>query len=301
MHARHVDITKGNVTGASQLAEHVCGRFPFLDDFARSAHCLLSVGRQCVYDAASDQVHAVQGPSSSSYAATEPTRKQADLAIPGSNDIDPFQYAALRQPTYDLFVAKRASSVLGDLAHVEQTAAAYFATIFLRMPILPRKTFFDKLPNLYTHPQADFTVLCLTIHLLIQRPDAVESAGHHGQTMHSSTYVTVKSFVGVLQSLAHPTMELLQAMVLLVLFEMGHGMYPAASISMATCARTARAIRLNKIPGDRSATSFTNLELEQRRRVWWALLILDRYANNELNRTFADPRSKQIHQPLHRR
>lgn len=164
---------------------------------------------------------------------------------------------------------------------MEETATRYLNTIFLRMPILSRNAFTTRLSTLYTHPQADFTLLCLSIHLLIQRPDELESAGSHEQTMHSSTYVMIKSFIGILQSLATPTLEFIQAMLLVAFFEMGHGIYPAASISIAACARSARAIGLNKpLSIMETDPSSNRVNIELRGRVWWATLILDRYVSS---------------------
>ena len=143
--------------------------------------------------------------------------------------------------------------------------------------MVSRKQFLNQVVTLYSQPRASFTLLCLSIHLLILRPDEIESAGNHAQTMNSSTYVMVKSFVGILQSLGMPTLELIQAMVLIVLYEMGHGIYPAASMSIAACARAARSIGLNKKQGEIEVHD--QVLIEQRRRVWWAIFVLDRFIN----------------------
>lgn len=228
------------------------------------------VGRECIYELG--QKASTAGEPRSQYSLN------AAFAIPSSDSLDPFQYTSLRQPTFDVFVTKQASKVLGDVNQIEETVARYFDTIFLRMPVLSRNAFTARLSKVYTHPQADFTLLCLSIHLLIQRPDELESAGNHEQTMHSSTYVMIRSFVGVLQSLATPTVEFIQAMLLVAFFEMGHGIYPAASISIATCARSAHAIGLNKRPvAAETDPSLDRVLVELRARVWWSILILDRY------------------------
>ncbi|KAK5263229.1 hypothetical protein LTR96_011350 [Exophiala xenobiotica] len=83
-----------------------------------------------------------------------------------------------------------------------------------------------------------------------------------------------KSFIGALQSLTMPTLELIQAMVLIVLYEMGHGIYPAASMSIAACARAARSIGLKKRQADTGLEDQVLIEL--RKRLWWAIFVLDR-------------------------
>jgi hypothetical protein len=87
----------------------------------------------------------------------------------------------------------------------------------------------------------------------------------------------VKSFAGVLQSLTTPTIELIQAMVLIVLYETGHSIYPAASISIAACARAARSIGLDKRQAEHGVEDQVVIEL--RKRLWWAIFILDRFIN----------------------
>lgn len=235
-----------------------------------------SVGRECNYDSLTNGLNTEPR---SSAAKDPPGQIHAAFPVSTAGSVDPFQHPSLRQPTLDIFVTKHAFEVLGDVNQMKGTASKYFSTIFLRMPIISRKEFFKQLPNLYSHPQADFTVLCLCIHVLIRRPEGLDSTGgHSAQTMQSSCYVMVKSFIGVLSSLSIATLQLVQAMVLMTFYETGHAMYPAASISIASCARTARAIGLDKRHGeapndDRSVKAL----IEQRRRVWWAILNLDRY------------------------
>lgn len=65
-------------------------------------------------------------------------------------------------------------------------------------------------------------------------------------------------------------------MVLIALYEIGHGIYPSAYVSIGTCARYGLALGL-----DRELNVFDNsprrwIELEEKRRAWWAVLILDR-------------------------
>jgi len=71
-----------------------------------------------------------------------------------------------------------------------------------------------------------------------------------------------------------------QARLLVSLYEMGHGIHPAASISIGACARTARALGLNKKLFQRAQGDHASrLRAEEEKRVWWALLNLDRFIN----------------------
>jgi hypothetical protein len=250
------------------------------------------VGRECVYETGPNQLIVDTSPT---VMLDHSGHSQASISIPSSTDFDPFQYPNLRDATLDLSITRQASKTLGDVSQFESTAARYFASTFLRMPIISRKHFLGRVPTLYSHPRASLTLLCLSIHLVIQRPDELESSGHHAQNMQSSLYIMIKSFLGVLQSVTMPSLELIQAMVLTVFYEVGHGIYPAASISIAACARAARAIGLNKPQAMNGADS--EVATEQRRRVWWAIFNLDKFINLCTgDRVFAadDPRPDDI-------
>ena len=96
--------------------------------------------------------------------------------------------------------------------------------------------------------------------------------------MQSTLYVTIKCFIGALESINSFSLEIIQCRLLITFYEIGHGTYPAASISIAACARTARALGLNKKQfeveslKDHAATA----RAEAEKRAWWAVTNLDR-------------------------
>lgn len=69
----------------------------------------------------------------------------------------------------------------------------------------------------------------------------------------------------------------LQAGVLVALYELGHGIYPAAYVSVGTCARYAYALGITASRTVPARKVLTLVEVEERRRVWWAIIILDRF------------------------
>lgn len=69
----------------------------------------------------------------------------------------------------------------------------------------------------------------------------------------------------------------LQAGVLVALYELGHGIYPAAFLSIGACARYAHALGINVSRTVPTRRVLTLVEVEERRRVWWAIVILDRF------------------------
>ncbi|RAO70459.1 uncharacterized protein BHQ10_006471 [Talaromyces amestolkiae] len=97
--------------------------------------------------------------------------------------------------------------------------------------------------------------------------------------MVSSLYTTVKTSISLLEATGCNSLDTIQCRLLLVLYEMGHGIYPAASISIGACARAARNLGLH--PGSSEAAEPTSMEVieEERRRTWWAVHNLDRFIN----------------------
>jgi hypothetical protein len=93
--------------------------------------------------------------------------------------------------------------------------------------------------------------------------------------MQSSLYITVKSVISLLESTNFLSLELVQCRLLVAFYEIGHGISPAASISIAAGARTARALGLNK-QWVRPEFGGHTIDAEEERRVWWAVFNLDR-------------------------
>lgn len=150
-------------------------------------------------------------------------------------------------------------------------AGRYFEANYHRMPMISKAYFYERLPFVFAKPKADFVVLCLGIHLITQFP------APQMLSMQSSLYVLVKNTISLLESTGFLSLEVVQARLLVSFYEMGHGLHPTASISIGACARTARALGLNKksfqrMEGDHTA----RLRAEEEKRAWWAVINLDR-------------------------
>ena len=236
------------------------------------------VGRTCIYDGCIDQSLPLQSndeakvpstaPSSFS-SSNDPTNGLFSANI--SQDIDPFRHETLRRPTVDVAVTLQATKIFGSLQKVPAIATTYFDTVHHRLPIMSRKRFQQSLPALLATSSADFTALCLCLHLVQEYP-----APQPGQSMQSSLYVNVKSVIGLLESTGYMSLNVIQCRVLLSFYEMGHGIYPAASMSIAACARAARSLGLHKRKSDLPDNESMRIKAEEERRVWWAIINLDR-------------------------
>ncbi|QKX63441.1 uncharacterized protein TRUGW13939_10611 [Talaromyces rugulosus] len=121
-------------------------------------------------------------------------------------------------------------------------------------------------------------------------------------------YRTAKDCLSYVEGSNIFSIRLLQAALLIALYEVSNAMYPAAYLSVGHCARLGHAMGIHdrrRAPQMLSSPSKfspageaiglgpdqdseTATELEERRRVWWAVIILDRYVNlGSKNRPFA--------------
>ena len=187
-------------------------------------------------------------------------------------NVDPFLYEALRGPTIDIGMSQEAQKILGSVDDVRLMSEKYFDTIWTRFPIVCSTLFRRRLPSVYLEPRADYILLCLAIHLIVQLP-----ASEHC-SMQSSTYVAVKANIALLESANYVTLHMLQARLLAALYEMGHGISPAASISIGGCGRLMHALGLNakefhNVPPDDTG----KMRAEDEKRVRWGTILLDRY------------------------
>lgn len=90
------------------------------------------------------------------------------------------------------------------------------------------------------------------------------------------TYSSLKRQLLYLEQAGFLKIEVLQSMVLIAFYELGHGIYPAAFLTVGTCARYAVALGLNRDIFLWDHTDSGRAAMEERHRAWWAVVILER-------------------------
>ena len=124
-----------------------------------------------------------------------------------------------------------------------------------------------------TRPRADFATLCLTILLIQQKPMGKAT------NMQSPLYFTVTNLITLLETEDSPSLDLAHCRVLVTFYEMGHGLYRAAYVSLAGCARAARGLGLHRKPWRNLEAGSDKLLLEEGKRTRWAIVLMDRFIN----------------------
>lgn len=165
------------------------------------------------------------------------------------------------------------SDLIGDVTEIQILASHFFDTIQSWMPVISKKRFY----NHYLYPlspsQPDLALLFLCMKLIS------EVLPENTKNPQTSTYLTAKQFYLVLETAGILSIQVLQAGILISLYELGHAIYPSAFLSIGACARYAYALGINGNATSQISKPLTWVEQEERRRVWWAIVILDRFEN----------------------
>lgn len=95
-----------------------------------------------------------------------------------------------------------------------------------------------------------------------------------------NAYYAIKNSLLEAESSCILELRVLQAIILMALFELGHAIYPAAYLTIGYCVRYGSALGIHEAVEHYSEETFSASESEERRRSWWAIIILDRLVYN---------------------
>ncbi|KAL0935125.1 fungal specific transcription factor domain-containing protein [Colletotrichum truncatum] len=213
-------------------------------------------------------------PPASASSGLEPLwEQQSAVQFPPDVFLDIVTYECLNQPVPKPSIDIPADVLehLSDETAVQTSIGAYFATIHPWLPIISKKRM--QMGVILSQGGPDPAMLSLAMVLMTTHPTQGLSCAQMPK------YRSAKRFVSLLEHSGATSLMVLQSMVLIAYFEYAHGIYPAAWITIGSCVRYADFLGL---PGFHegnillsSPTTWT--ELEERKRTWWAILILDRF------------------------
>lgn len=160
-------------------------------------------------------------------------------------------------------------SQTGSLAATRKIADSYFDTIHSWLPFVWKRKISQFIASVNMHPDPGMATLLAAMKM-------ITSAA--GSPCRNRLYRIVKGYLTVLEDSGFLTIGVLQAAILITLYEIGHGIYPAAYMSIGRCARLGQMMGLHGNSSTsksfKSPTSWG--ETEEIRRTWFAVLILDR-------------------------
>ncbi len=168
-------------------------------------------------------------------------------------------------------VPEQVLCLLGGMGEIRAAASRFFEHMHTWMPFISKKRFYDlHLTSQYRH-RPDIILLLLALRLITTLPPT------NPRNARTPLYNATKHFYLEVEGSSVFSVPVLQAGVLLALYEVGHGIYPAAYLTIGACARYAHALGMNINKLVETKKVLTLVEVEEKRRVWWAIVILDRF------------------------
>lgn len=159
---------------------------------------------------------------------------------------------------------------LHGIEGVQHSASQFFNSIHQILPFLPKKRVYKTYLRPGFQRRADIVLLLLAITLIMTLPPT------NPRNARTHLYTATKRFYHEVVESSIFSIVVLQAGVLIALYELGHGIYPAAYMSIGACARYAYALGIGVGGTSMPRKILTLVEVEERQRIWWAIVILDR-------------------------
>ena len=176
---------------------------------------------------------------------------------------------------------------------MDDISARYFQGFHRHLPVISRIRFYDSLITLGAAPAANFSVLLLTICLITHAPALGYQSGHDATRSdeQQSLYLTARSLFAQVQVSRSPSVPLVQAGLLLAVYEYTHGRPDDAFVTIAGSARMAYAARVHAHDCNRTRTTQTAghnedtnflLQAEEAANTWWGIVIWERYVSLDI-------------------
>ncbi|KIW19987.1 hypothetical protein PV08_00562 [Exophiala spinifera] len=205
-------------------------------------------------------------------------------------DRDVFDNSKIGLPSIEIRLAPVVLEALQDTTDI---STKYFSWVHLWMPIISMARWKNELTGPLSRPRADVNILALSMKLVLWAP----GEDPHSRNPRHHEYLTLKSVFLRAETAGMFSLQLLQALILLTIYEYSHAIYPAAYVSVGTCVRYGLALGIDKQRQvEIDAKNLDLEEQEEKRRVWWAIIILDRIISRSA--TSPEPRPDDL-LPVH--
>jgi hypothetical protein len=150
---------------------------------------------------------------------------------------------------------------------VDSICLRYFELVEKWMPVVDREYLFKRLGTLVAMPSASFSSLLLAICVFTQAStDRLDPR-----------YYMVKVFLSLLQSSGRLSEEVVQAQLLVAMYEFSQSLYENAVLSVGICARVGLSMGLHRTLDSRTPVGdMPSKDTERKRRIWWCVIIFER-------------------------
>lgn len=169
------------------------------------------------------------------------------------------------------YVFRTLLEVVESRQGVENVTQAYFRDVNSLFTIIPEGLFERQLDEMWMNPSAETAVLVLCMRLIIRPPNANPLSG-----MADRHYLSTKTMLSIVQSKVPMSIPLLQAELLIALYEYKHAMPQQAYMSVGNCFQMSRAFGWhNKSFWTLGPQSPGPRELKLCSILWWAIVYVD--------------------------
>ncbi|KAF7188504.1 Transcription factor BOA15 [Pseudocercospora fuligena] len=140
-------------------------------------------------------------------------------------------------------------------------------TLDFGMSIIPYRQLSAKLegPVAILNSEDVLLLACIRLHAVAPPEDDPRT----------SLYQSIKSSLISSEINGGLSISLLQAQVIVLYYEFGHGIYPAAYFTLGRCVQSLTALEIDVKASEERFTR-TWIEIEHRRRLWWAVFVMER-------------------------
>ncbi|KAM0249523.1 hypothetical protein ACHAQJ_009029 [Trichoderma viride] len=186
-----------------------------------------------------------------------------------------FQQHRIHVPTAGSWTSAFPTAFIGTQAEQDSYVSAFFNGVHRWLPVLDEERFRARL--LRKTPEelpADVALLLLCMRLVASIPS--ESSRKGART---DIHLACKQGFLNLEMAGVLSVEGLEAGLLISLYEINHAIYPSAFLSVGACTRYGQALGLGGPNTLKLRHPYNRSELEESRRLWLAVVLLDRFLN----------------------
>lgn len=159
-----------------------------------------------------------------------------------------------------------------------EIARRFFRSFHQWLPIISTTGFRDTSSRFGRGvPPADFSLLLLCMYLMTLQPGGEFRTSQSQMVRPSDLYFAAKLFLSHIQAVTCSSVALVQASILIAIYEYACGMANAAFVTAGGAARLASILGLHKAASDPcEAQCYSELAEQERRNVWWGIVVLER-------------------------
>jgi hypothetical protein len=178
-----------------------------------------------------------------------------------------FQRSLSQIPESSFSLESTVLTFVGNIFTEQEFISSYFASVHPWLPFLNKRDFMERVLNPLGPIRPINTLLVALMKLVAITPES---------DPRSIEYYCIKANLLRATESSPFDIKMFQSILLLGLYELGHGIHPAAYMTIGSCLRYGNALGINMTVESDIQGVLNDSQSEEKRRSWWAVLLLDR-------------------------